>query len=146
MNRSELAVGESERALCLEICAGTARLDDSLNDFLGVIPVLVVELHEVNAEVSCDVSQGDEAGLVVHEANADANTAKASGTADTVEVGFGVAFGARHTFHWDVVVDHHGDGLHVDAASEDVGGYKDLSLAIAERVDDAITLNAFLCS
>lgn len=45
-----------EKALGFEVRAGPARLDDSLDDILRVIPILIIELDEVNAEVSRDVS------------------------------------------------------------------------------------------
>lgn len=90
-----------------EVRARPRGLDDTLDLSLAHIPVLIVEIDKINAEVLCDIGKRIETVPVIDEADADTNAAKATCAADTVQVGVGVAFSLAGAFHGDVVVDDH---------------------------------------
>jgi hypothetical protein len=111
-------------------------LHHSLQHLLDSIPVFGVELRWLNIEVLANVHELTPAATVVHERQSSTGAAKATSTPDTVKVGLIIRSTTRQVR--DVVVDDHGDGLHVDSACEDVGGDQNLRLACAEPLEDLI--------
>jgi hypothetical protein len=117
----------------------TAR-HDLLQSLLDSVPVVRLQLGDLDVEVLADVREQVVGLAVVDESESSASATETSGTTDPVEVG--LIIGTSSGQVGDVIVDNHGDGLHVNAAREDVGGYEDLGFASAEPVEDCVTLSA----
>jgi hypothetical protein len=130
----------------LEVCPSTTRLDDSLHSLLRLIPVLMVQVQQINTVMFGNATQGVVAVLVMHETDTDTDTSETTCSAYTVEICLGVALLLTGTLHGDIVVDDHRYGLHVDTTGQNVGGDKDLSLAGSESVDDSVTVGTLLAS
>lgn len=127
----------------LKVRSSSTRLDDILNDLLRLIPVILIKPDKVNAVVFRDVAQGLETLPVENKADTDTNTSESASTTDPMEISLGIWLGIVLGIHGDIVVDDHRDRLDVDTAREDVRCDKNLSIALAEALDDFVTLGTF---
>jgi hypothetical protein len=111
-----------------------------LQSLLDSIPVVRLQLGDLDVEVLADVREQVVGLAVVDESESSASATETSRATDPVEVGLIIRTSSGQV--GDVIVDNHGDGLHVNAAREDVGGDEDLGFASAEPVEDCVTLSA----
>ena len=93
---------------------------DVLRDGGNLCPKLLLDTVEV------------EAIFVRHQVDGDTQMSEPAGTSNTVEVRFRV-FG-------EIKVDDDIDGLNIDTASEEIGAHEVSTHAIAEVMEDAITV------
>src|SRR5271167_1323929 len=61
-----------------EICTRPARLDDLLNRRLTLIPILMIEINQINAIMFGNALQSHKTIPVIDKADTDANTSKAT--------------------------------------------------------------------
>ena len=89
-------------------------------------------LHRLDGLTGCVLDGAQHAALArSHEQDGLALATGTTGTADTVNVGFGVV--------GDVVVHHVGDALNVQTTGNHVGGDQDVQLALTQLVDGTLT-------
>lgn len=147
------SAGASSLSGCLLLGIGGTRgvrrlspilLDNVLHALLCFIPVVRVQLDEVNAVVQRDFVQSIETPLVVDEADAHTDTAKASRAADSVEVRLKVGLEITPALHGNVVVDDHRDTRDIDTSGKNVGGDEDLVLARSELGQKGISVRAII--
>ena len=143
--RRLLASRGSRLGLSRAGCVGSlcsVLLDDFLDSILGLIPVVSVQLDQVDAIVGSDLAQRIETLLVVDEANADTDTSKSASSTDTVQVGLSIRLAITSSLHGDVVVDDHGNTGNVDTTGQDIGGDENLVLSLAEFGQKLVSLRA----
>jgi hypothetical protein len=118
----------------------TAARHNFLQSLLDSVPVIRLQLGDLDVEVLADVREQVVGLAVVDESESSAGATETSRATDPVEVGLIIRTSSGQV--GDVVVDNHGDSLHVNAAREDVGGDEDLGFAGAEPVEDCVALGA----
>ncbi|KAI6752818.1 hypothetical protein HG530_013570 [Fusarium avenaceum] len=124
---------------------GSVLLDDFLNTLLGLVPILCIQLDQIDTVHLGNLTQGIVTLLIVNEADADTDTAKSASSANTVQVSLGVRFGIAASLHGDVIVDNHGHTGNIDTTCQNVGGNKDLVLTLAEFGQKVVSLRSIEC-
>lgn len=127
-----------------ELSLGARVLDRPLDDPLDLIPVAGVNAFNLAGEVLLDLAKHVPLLPVGHKGDGNTDTAESTSTTDTVEVCLvvGLTLAVRTRDLGDVVVDNKGNGRNVNSTGKNVGGDENLGLAIAEGIDDGITLGA----
>jgi hypothetical protein len=126
-----------------KVGARAARLNNLLDNFLCFVPIVLIQLYEIDTIEIRNVGQCLQASSIKYEADTNANTSKSSSTANTVKVGLWISLSAAVTLRWDIVVNNHGNRLNINASSKNIGGNKNLRLARPEAFQDTIALRPF---
>ena len=106
--------------LRLEIGTSAAGLDDILYDFLGLVPVILVQLHQVDSIMPSDFGKCAETLSVENEADADSNASESARTTNAMKIGFWIRLRVTPSLHGNVVIDDHRDRGDVDTTGKNV--------------------------
>jgi hypothetical protein len=115
--------------LGLKVGSSTARLDDVLHYCLRLVPIILVELHQIDTVMGSDLRKCSKTLSVKDEAYADTDTSESASATNTVKISLWIRLCITSALHGNIVVDDHGHRRDIDTTGKNVGRDENLRLS-----------------
>jgi hypothetical protein len=126
--------------LGLKVGSSTARLDDILHDCLRLVPIILVELHQIDTIMGSDLRECSKTLSVEDEAYADTDTSESASSTNAVKISLWIRLCITSALHGNIVIDDHGHRGDINTTGKNVGRDENLRLSCSEVLNDAVAL------
>lgn len=106
---------------------------------LSLIPIILIELDQINVIVLGNLVKCSKTLPVKDEAYTNTNASKPASATNSVEVGLWIWLCIASALHWNIVVDDHGNRRDINTTGKNIGGDENLRSSLSEVLNDAVT-------